>query len=112
MFEGCTSLTAAPELPAMTLASYCYNSMFKDCTSLASLPILKSKSIDIGCYSNMFSGCTSLNEVKASIADYNLTTDYTENWLANVAATGTFYTDYEDFSVTQGPTTVPVGWTI
>lgn len=28
MFNGCTSLTQAPELPATTLASYCYVSMF------------------------------------------------------------------------------------
>ena len=29
MFQGCTSLTAPPELPATTLANNCYYSMFK-----------------------------------------------------------------------------------
>ena len=28
MFNGCTSLTKAPELPATTLATSCYNEMF------------------------------------------------------------------------------------
>jgi hypothetical protein len=31
MFEGCRSLTQAPELPATTLAEGCYDSMFINC---------------------------------------------------------------------------------
>lgn len=31
MFQGCSSLTTAPELPATTLANYCYYSMFQGC---------------------------------------------------------------------------------
>ena len=34
MFQGCTSLTAAPSLPATTLANNCYNSMFYLCTKI------------------------------------------------------------------------------
>ena len=34
MFNGCTSLTTAPSLPATTLANFCYNGMFSGCTSL------------------------------------------------------------------------------
>jgi hypothetical protein len=33
MFQGCTGLTAAPALPATTLASNCYYYMFRDCTN-------------------------------------------------------------------------------
>ena len=33
LFNGCTVLTTAPELPAMKLAAYCYTNMFKGCTS-------------------------------------------------------------------------------
>ena len=36
MFRDCTSLTTAPELPATTLAPYCYANMFDKCTSLTS----------------------------------------------------------------------------
>ena len=34
MFYGCTSLTAAPSLPATTLASSCYSGMFQDCKKI------------------------------------------------------------------------------
>ena len=40
MFSGCTSLTTAPELPAKTLAEYCYQLMFRGCTSLSSVTML------------------------------------------------------------------------
>ena len=36
MFIGCTGLTAAPALPATTLAEYCYGSMFSGCTGITS----------------------------------------------------------------------------
>ena len=34
MFNGCTSLTTAPALPATTLTDFCYYYMFNNCTSL------------------------------------------------------------------------------
>ena len=37
MFEGCTSLTSAPELPATELASYCYDNMFFGCAKITEL---------------------------------------------------------------------------
>ena len=40
MFSDCTSLTTAPELPATTLANYCYASMFKGCSKLSSVTCL------------------------------------------------------------------------
>jgi hypothetical protein len=40
MFDGCTSLTTAPALPATTLAANCYSYMFYGCTSLTSAPAL------------------------------------------------------------------------
>ena len=69
MFNGCTSLTTAPELPATTLANYCYSSMFNGCTSLTTAPELKATTLTSGCYSYMFQGCTSLTtalELKAT----------------------------------------------
>lgn len=61
MFQSCTSLTTAPELPATTLATMCYNRMFIDCTSLTTAPALPATTLAEDCYSNMFYGCTSLN---------------------------------------------------
>ena len=40
MFGGCTSLTAAPELKATTLADYCYYCMFYGCTKLSTVTML------------------------------------------------------------------------
>ena len=65
MFDGCTSLTTAPELPATTLASGCYNSMFVNCTSLTIAPALPATTLTYNCYSVMFYGCTSLTTAPA-----------------------------------------------
>jgi hypothetical protein len=62
MFFGCTSLTEAPELPATTLAEYCYLGMFRGCTSLTQAPELPATTMYFGCYNSMFRGCTSLTE--------------------------------------------------
>ena len=63
LFRGCTSLTAAPELKATTLADYCYSSMFYGCTSLTAAPELKATTLADGCYYIMFYGCTKLSTV-------------------------------------------------
>ena len=60
MFNGCTSLTTAPELPATTLANGCYFAMFYNCTSLVNAPELPAQVMQYRCYSSMFKGCTSL----------------------------------------------------
>ena len=74
MFQGCTSLTTAPELPATTLVLGCYEYMFQGCTSLTTAPILPATTLVEYCYSNMFQGCTSLTtapELPATtVADY------------------------------------------
>ncbi len=65
MFEGCTSLITAPELPATTLTNTCYYSMFEGCTKLTTAPALPATTMAGGCYFRMFSGCTSLTTVPA-----------------------------------------------
>ena len=60
MFNGCTSLTVAPELPATMLENYCYECMFYGCSSLTEAPELKAKTLVAGCYSYMFKGCIGL----------------------------------------------------
>ncbi|MEE3434692.1 MAG: leucine-rich repeat protein [Treponema sp.] len=62
MFYGCASLTKAPELPATTLGQSCYMGMFSDCTSLTDAPSLPAPTLAISCYMGMFSGCTSLTD--------------------------------------------------
>ncbi|MDY6437739.1 MAG: hypothetical protein SPK85_01335 [Prevotella sp.] len=88
MFSG-TSITEAPALPATTLTNACYSDMFMNCTSLAAAPVLPAPTLVEGCYSSMFSGCSSLGYVKCLATD--ISADYcTTGWLSGVAATGTF----------------------
>lgn len=60
MFAGCSSLVAAPELPAPILAEGCYANMFVVCTSLVDAPELPSLVLAPACYSLMFDRCSSL----------------------------------------------------
>ena len=60
MFEGCTALTAAPELPATNLTDWCYSYMFYNCTSLKTAPTLPAEALANNCYYAMFGECTSL----------------------------------------------------
>ena len=65
LFENCTSLTQAPELPFTTLVEGCYASMFSGCTSLAQAPVLLATTLAVDCYSNMFRNCTGLTQAPA-----------------------------------------------
>ena len=138
MFEGCISLTTAPALPATTLANYCYQKMFADCSSLMTAPVLPATSLTMYCYSSMFYGCssltsapalpattlsdhcynwmfkycTSLNSVTCLATDISAT-DCTENWLSDVAPSGTFTkaTGMTGWTI-DSPSGIPSGWTV
>ena len=60
LFSGCNVLTSAPELPAKTLADYCYSNMFSYCTSLESAPKMSAERLAQDCCEYMFRNCTSL----------------------------------------------------
>ena len=60
MFSGCTALKSAPELPAEALATNCYRYMFRGCSALTSAPELPATEMRIYCYNSMFANCTSL----------------------------------------------------
>ena len=62
MFSGCTDLTQAPELPATALEGYCYVGMFNGCTSLTQAPQLPATQLASSCYEGMFRECTSLTQ--------------------------------------------------
>ena len=86
MFNGCTALTTAPELPATTLAN--------------------------SCYQNMFSGCYNLNTIKLGYTGNfaNAPSSAFNNWVSGVASTGTFY--YNGSDTTTGVNAIPTGWTV
>lgn len=60
LFRGCSSLKTAPELPATTLSSMCYNTMFNECTGLTTAPELPATEMQSACYGNMFYKCSAL----------------------------------------------------
>ena len=74
LFKECASLTTAPELPATTLADYCYKSMFYKCAGLTTAPELPATTLADHCYQSMFSYCAGLTtapELPATtLADY------------------------------------------
>ena len=91
MFEDCTSLTQAPELPATALKSWCYT--------------------------RMFAGCTNLSSVKVNFTDWgkqhgrfrNLWD--TDGWLSSVADSGTFSCP-KALPIEFGENRIPQGWKI
>ena len=91
MFQDCTSLTQAPELPATTLSDICYVFMFKNCTSLTQIPKLPATTLDVACYHRMFEGCTGLSLTTTKDADHTLAwsvpnTTEELNWNLNMFA--------------------------
>ena len=85
MFAGCSSLTTAPELPAVTLTYSCYFYMFK--------------------------GCSSLNYVRCYYIDWGESSSCTSGWLSGVSSTGNFYGPLGlDMSV-RDDSHIPSGWT-
>ena len=107
MFNGCTGLTSAPELPATTLANYCCIGMFRDCTGLTSAPELPDAYASY-VYNEMFNGCTKLSLIKVHFRSWN---NITGAWVANVASTGTFYKP-SALPEEYGTSKIPTGWTV
>ena len=89
MFINCTSLTSAPKLKATTLADKCYNRMFFNCTSLTSAPELKATTLAPNCYSGMFRDCTKLSTVTMLTPSDQITNRRCYNWLYNAGTDGT-----------------------
>ena len=113
MFEGCTELTKAPELPAKKLSSQCYQNMFYGCSKLEVAPVLPAAELVSDCYSYMFMYCyklKSLTCLATSITD-NSATQY---WLYNAgrdvegectftkAASATWYNTLGKWDETNG----------
>ena len=111
MFADCTGLTSAPALPATTLQNSCYNNMFAGCTGLREAPQLPATTLVYRCYYNMFSGCTNLSYVKCAATDIsaNMCVD---SWLNNVAREGTFVKPASMSAWPIGASGIPQGWVI
>jgi hypothetical protein len=111
LFDGCTSLTTAPALPATTLAARCYAGMFQGCTSLTTAPALPATTLATDCYNYMFYGCTKLSSIEASFTSWTQASDSTVGWVDSVAPSGTF-TKPAALATEYGNSRIPTGWTV
>ena len=109
MFSNCSGLTAAPELPATTLATACYRQMFYNCSSLTAAPVLPAETLVSSCYNQMFQGCSNLSSVTCLATSLGAS-NTTNNWLKNVATSGTF-TAATSATWPEGNNGIPSGWT-
>ena len=109
MFQYCSSLTTAPALPATKLTTGCYKNMFSSCSSLTTAPELPATTLANKCYDYMFGNCSKLNSITVHAGDISAS-DCTNNWLYNVASSGTFNNmGFAPFS--KGASGIPNGWT-
>ena len=58
-------------LPATTLAENCYDTMFNGCTSLTTAPELPATTLAEDCYIDMFNGCKKLSSVTCKTTDFS-----------------------------------------
>ena len=108
MFQSCKSLTKAPALPAITLASSCYSCMFQYCESLTKAPALPAITLASYCYAGMFQYCERLTEVRISAT--TTAEGALNEWLSGVSATGDFYCDPSATIFQSGSSGIPGGW--
>ena len=111
MFSLCTTLTKAPALPAMTLATGCYWYMFEQC-AITEAPELNAPTLVRECYGNMFTGCTHLNYIKCLATNVaSAPASALTSWVKSVAASGTFVKD-KNTTWSTGANGIPNGWTV
>ncbi|MEH2797386.1 fimbrillin family protein [Segatella copri] len=114
MFRNCTNLTSAPKLPATTLADDCYREMFYGCSNLSSAPKLPATTLADYCYSMMFYGCSNLSSVTMLAPSDQISRISFTNWLHNAGTTATSRTlivkDKDAYEATKGQ--LPTEWQI
>ena len=117
LFSGCSVLTSAPELPAETLANYCYYKMFSNCSNLTSAPVLPAETLVNSCYTEMFYGCKKLSTVTMLASSYQITNKYAcPYWLydagtdANVTSRTLKITDAAAYTALENTGCLPDIW--
>ena len=113
LFENCTTIrnVSTNFLPATTLADNCYTYMFEGCISLTTAPELPATILKFECYCYMFYGCSKLNYIKAMFTT-TPENDYTDSWVSGVASSGTFVKNKDATWNVTGPDGIPSGWTV
>ena len=103
-------------LPVMNLTKdYCYSAMFQGCSKLTTAPELPATTLVEGCYYDMFFGCSKLNYIKADFIKYSNDNYEFMGWVSGVSSTGTFVMNpnatYNPDEI-RGNSGIPTGWTV
>ena len=111
MFQDCANLQDAPALPAMTLADSCYRAMFAG-TGIKSV-VLPATKLVTNCYNEMFQRCSAISYVKMMAIDWNPTM-HSNQWMTSVTVTnGTFVKNSAaTWTETFDANAIPDGWTV
>ena len=113
MFSDCTSLVNGPSsigTSATTMTATACTSMFQNCNSLTTAPELPATTLANYCYQYMFSNCSNLNYIKCLATDISAT-NCTNGWVGGVASSGTFVTPSStSWSSKTGTDGIPTGW--
>ena len=105
LLEYDETLTAIP-------ATYCFYNLFNGCTSLTTAPALPATTLARYCYFYMFYACTRLNYVKIYATNISAESCL-YYWLRNVPANGTIHIAEGMSSVyPSGVSGIPSGWTV
>ena len=81
MFYVCSKLQEAPKLPATKLVEQCYGSMFESCTNLKTAIELPAETLADGCYNWMFYDCSNLTSVTMLAPSDQISNRTFEGWL-------------------------------
>lgn len=111
-----TAIKKLPQLPAITLANFCYSYMFAGCKGLTTqngwyLPCESFNTAQTnGCYNYMFMDCTNL--IKMATKQSNISSDYNLNWLKNITTNGTLFMKRGSTQTTFESSVKPSNWTV
>lgn len=113
MFAYCEKLKTAPTLPATDLSNNCYSYMFLHCTNLETAPTLPAKTLTSHCYYGIFGQCVKLKEISmlGTTADKEKDTNSLAQWLDGTTG-GTLYVANGVSNSEYLKSNVPEGWTI
>ena len=99
-----TNLSLTPRV----LSKNCYSGMFEKCSALTTAPELPATSLTYACYYHLFNNCRRIKKI-ITYAQI-LATQSVTGWLYNVSATGDFY-NLGGATYTSGADGIPAGWT-
>lgn len=95
--------------PDVQLASDAFRSLFDGCSSLVFAPDIPAKTIPTNALVKTFTGCSSLIRISVGAESWN--TSDANGWVDGVAASGTF-TKKAGVAIPTGVSGIPAGWTV